>query len=103
MKVSVTTVGSAWTMQGEHRGPGPWLGLIHECNRLTDGKMFGSPEISHDRDGNYVEIYDDADVTHMGEDKQDSLIRITSKTAPGAVIIMQAAENMGLRFTRTEN
>lgn len=103
MKIKVTTVGAAWTLDGNHTGPGPWLGLIHECNRLTNGAMFREARFSRDGDDNYMEVYPDATVTMIGEDAQDQLVTITSRNDRGYQIIDQAAENMGLRFTKEEN
>jgi hypothetical protein len=97
MGVKVTTVGAAWTLDGKHVGPGPWLGLIHECNRLTDGKMFGSPEFVNDERG-HVESYRDADVIFIGEGAQDQLVTIDTKTMHGTKTVMQAAESMGLQW-----
>lgn len=99
MGVKVTTVGAAWTMGGRHVGPGPWLGVIHECNRLTDGRMFGAPEIVADDPRGYVESYRDADVIMVGQGAQDQVVTIESKTMVGTKTIMQAAESMGLHWS----
>lgn len=93
--VRITTVGAAYTMDGKHLGPGPWLGLIHECNRLTGGKMFGSPVFVNDERG-HVEVYPDAEVIHVGTGAQDTLVTMVSRNELGGQLMRQAAKLMGL-------
>jgi hypothetical protein len=90
----VTTVGSSYMMDGKHLGPGPWLGLIHECNRRTDGKAFQSPEVVNA--GIYTEVYPDFDVRFQGAGKQDMLVTIVSKNAGADALLKAAAESMDL-------
>jgi hypothetical protein len=92
---TVTTVGSSYSIDGKHWGPGPWLGLIHEINRRTDGEAFGSPEIVTDERG-YVEVYPDFDVVMVGRGRQDKLVTVVSKTARAAAVLQAAAKGMGL-------
>lgn len=101
LKVTVTTVGAAWTMDGKHTGPGPWLGLIHECNRLTRGEMFRGASFET-RNGNYVEVYPHAEVEMIGEGAQDQIVTVRSTNDNGARILRDAALVMGLRYTETE-
>jgi hypothetical protein len=96
----------AYNDQGEHTGPGDWLTVIHEVNRIAqeegivgpkvyaDGKapIFGSPDSTGDWwAGGYVEEYPDARVLH----REDDSVSIFSKTDRGADLIRRAAERHG--------
>lgn len=97
MQVKVTTVGASW-VDGKHRGPGPWLDVVHEVNRTRPG-TFGAPLIDNDPDGTYVEVYPGARVRMVGEDAQDLLVTITSMDDDVAEHMRRAAERLGLRYT----
>jgi hypothetical protein len=86
----------AFDAQGNHTGPGEWLTLIHEVNRIAaeEGRerIFGAPESTGDWwAGGYVEEYPDARVLH----REDESVSVTSKSNLGARLIRQAAERKG--------
>ena len=86
----------AFDAQGKHIGPGEWLDVIHEVNRLAveEGrtKLFLTPDSTGDWwAGGYVEEYKDARVLH----REDESVSVISKTALGARLIRQAAKNKG--------
>jgi hypothetical protein len=75
-----------------------WLDLIHECNRLTDGAMFGEPLASGDWwAGGFHETYLDARLILPGKGRaQEEGAILTSETAHGEEIIRQACANLGI-------
>lgn len=88
--------GKAYDAQGKHVGPGEWLTVIHEANRIAQEEglemVFGTPDSSGDWwAGGYVEEYKDARVLH----REDESVSVVSKTDLGARLIRQAAERKG--------
>ena len=82
---------------GRHVGPGPWLDVIHECNRIYDERNlddpdrllepFGSPESTGPWwAGGYVEEYHAFRVLH----REDDSVSIIPKT-PGAAALLKVA------------
>lgn len=86
----------AFNAQGEHTGPGDWLTVIHEVNRICKEEgiepLFGSPDSTGDWwAGGYVEEYPDARVLH----REDESVSVVSKSTLGARLIQAAAERHG--------
>lgn len=88
---------------GRHTGPGPWLAVIHQANRIvkelgdTDG-MFGAPDFMGPWwAGGYVEEYPTARVIFDAPrdddpDDREKTVRIVGKT-PYADLIIAAADD----------
>ena len=59
---------AAFNDAGKHVGPGPWLKVIHETNRLAEAEgldgLFDRPTYDPADTKGAVEIYRDATVTH---------------------------------------
>lgn len=88
----VRTDGKAFNAAGEHTGPGEWLTVIHEVNRLAPG-TFGAPDsLGPWWAGGSVEEYQDARVIH----RPDGTVSIVSKTPRGAGLLSEAAANLGI-------
>ena len=68
-----------------------WLKVIWECNRLTEGEMFGQPVIEPWWAGGTVEEYPTARVIFVG----DESVRVVGKTEEADEIIRQAAATLG--------
>ena len=86
----------AYSPLGRHIGPGEWLELIHEVNRVAREEglepVFSEPESSGDWwAGGYVEEYPEARVLH----REDESVSVISKTDLGARLIHKAAERKG--------
>lgn len=96
MAIRVTTVGAQFDMSGKHHGIGPWLGVIHEVNRMVP-RTFDAASFVNDERG-HVEVYGDADVIFVGKSAQDQIVTIVSKTHNGARLIKAAAETLGLKW-----
>lgn len=81
-------------INGVHSGPGPWLDLIHEVNRLAPG-TFGEPVKMGQVEGRgYVEEYAAADVVMFGDDPD--VVTIISKSGEASRLITEAATNLSL-------
>jgi hypothetical protein len=89
----VRTPGKAYDSAGKHTGPGPWLSVIHEANRITPG-MFGEPDISPWWAGGEVEEYKDARVIH----RPDGSVSVVSKTEHGAEVLATAAGTLKINI-----
>lgn len=88
----IRTPGKAYDDTGRHTGPGPWLGVIWEANRI-DPDMFGAPlRTGPWWAGGSVEEYADARVLH----RTDGSVSIVSLTDRGAAILAQAAARLGI-------
>lgn len=99
--VAIRTPGKAYDDQGRHTGPGEWLRLIHEANRVCKDHglepLFDSPESSGDWwAGGYVEEYPDARVLH----RDDESVSVVSKTPLGAQVLALAAEALEIHWSR---
>jgi hypothetical protein len=91
----VRTAGKAFDAAGRHTGPGEWLTVIHEVNRIAPG-TFGAPRhIDWDGIPGACEDYPDARVIH----RRDGTVSIVSKTPRGAELLKQAAANRGIHAT----
>jgi hypothetical protein len=91
----VRTAGKAFDAAGNHTGPGEWLAVIHEVNRLAPG-TFGQPESQGDWwAGGTVEEYPDARVLF----REDGTVSIVSRTGHGAGLLARAAANLGINTT----
>ena len=85
---------------GKHIGPGPWLDVIHECNRIHHERYptsvtepFGSPESTGPWwPGSYVEEYHSFRVL-MSE---DDTVSIHSKTEVAGKMLAEALARLGL-------
>jgi len=79
-------------VDGVHVGPGEWLDVIHEANRLAPD-TFGAPtSVDAWWAGGTVEEYTDARVLH----REDGSLSVVSKTAFGSALLREAVENLGL-------
>jgi hypothetical protein len=91
----IRTAAKRFDGQGRHAGPGPWLDLIHEANRIAPG-MFGEPASSGPWwAGGFAEEYPDARVIFRRDEDPES-VSVISKTDRGAEILSAAAEKLGL-------
>lgn len=78
----------AYDADGNHTGPGPWLGVIHAANRI-DPDLFGEPESTGPWwAGGYVEEYAHARVLH----RDDDTVSIHGKTDHGEAVLAQVPE-----------
>jgi hypothetical protein len=92
----VRTPGKAFNDAGEHTGPGEWLAVIHEVNRLAPD-TFGAPRhIDWDGIPGACEDYPDARVIH----REDGTVSIVSKTPKGADLLAWAACNLGIQYSK---
>lgn len=88
----IRTPSKAYNNAGRHIGPGPWLNVIHEANRIAPD-TFGEPLSTGDWwAGGYVEEYEDARVLHRPDDSTS----IISKTDHGATVLAEAAAHLGI-------
>lgn len=92
--------GKRFNEKGEHTGPGDWLDVIWEANRLTktEPPFFGRPTSTE----NGIEVYAHAIVIHKPghvtvtiatRDPGDTLVTIESRDSYGADVLT-AAYNM---------
>jgi hypothetical protein len=88
--VHVRTPGKAYDRQGNHTGPGQWLSVIHEANRI-DPEMFGEPQCHQGPEG-WTEVYPNARVIH----RSDASVSVISTTAHGREVLAEAARRLGL-------
>jgi hypothetical protein len=87
----VRTPGKAYDAAGKHTGPGEWLTVIHEVNRIAPG-TFGEPQSAGPWwAGGWAEEYADARVLH----REDGSVSLVSKTDRGAELA-QAAGRLGI-------
>ncbi len=91
----------AYDGEGRHTGPGLWLTVIHETNRLCieAGRepMFDGPESTGDWwAGGYVEEYAEARVLHRdkGPDGDYTNVSIHGKTPEAEALLDEAARNV---------
>lgn len=85
-------------VDGKHVGPGPWLDLIHEANRLCEeaGRplMFTAPISTGDWwAGGWVEEYPEARVLH----REDESVSIVPRTHNAAALLTDAARNLAAK------
>lgn len=91
----------AYDANGRHIGPGLWLTVIHEANRLCieagRERMFDEPTSTGDWwAGGYVEEYPEARVLHRdrGPDGDYSNVSIHGKTPEAEALLDEAANNV---------
>jgi hypothetical protein len=86
-------------------GAPEWLRVIHEVNRLREGTFLAPESTGKWWAGGYVEEYPDIrviiDVDRNGNTYPGAAARLVSKTEAGAMVLAQAADNLGLRHDRT--
>lgn len=83
-----------------HIGPGPWLDVIHECNRIHQEQYptsltvpFGTPESTGPWwAGGYAEEYHSFRVIH----REDDSVSIHPKTKTASVLLEAALTRLGL-------
>ncbi len=96
--VHIRTPGKAYAPNGRHIGPGQWLDLIHEANRVTPD-MFGAADSTGEWwAGGYVEEYHDARVLH----RPDGTVSVVSKTDAGTRTLATAAAHLGMATTEID-
>lgn len=90
--------GKRFDGQGRHVGPGDWLDVIHEVNKIGQeenpqaGLVMGEPESSGKWwAGGYAEEYADFRVLHRTDDS----VSVISKTRRGADLLRRAVERKG--------
>jgi len=92
MSVHIRTAAKRFDDNGKHTGPGEWLDVIHQANRIK-ADMFGQPYHTGPWwAGGYVEEYPDARVLMRG----DESVSIFSKTDDGEAVLRQAAADLGI-------
>ena len=91
----------AYDSSGRHIGPGLWLTVIHEANRLRleagMEPMFDGPTSTGDWwAGGYVEEYPEARVLHRdrGPDGDYTNVSIHGKTPEAEALLDEAAHNV---------
>lgn len=84
----------AYDGAGNHTGPGRWLALVHEANRVEES-FFDSPDSTGDWwAGGWVEEYPHARVLH----RTDESVSVIAKDDHGAKVLAEAAHNIELRL-----
>lgn len=90
---SIRCMSRAYNEHGEHTGPGEWLQIIHESNRIHPG-MFGAAESRGPWwAGGSVEEYTDARIIHRDD---SPTVSVVSKTELGDTVLRLAAANLGI-------
>jgi hypothetical protein len=93
---AVVTPAKAFDDRGKHTGPGPWLTLIHECNRITEGTMFGEPKFIRSPN-RYIEVYPTAEVImRLDAGGEAVMVTVRGTTTLGSQVIREAAGNLGM-------
>lgn len=82
-------------VNGEHVGPGEWLDLIHEANRVCqlegNPPLFDVPESEGQWwAGGYVEEYPTTRVLH----REDDSVSVIAKTEEAARVLVDADRNL---------
>jgi len=88
----IRTPAKAYDSHGMHTGPGQWLEVIWEVNRVFPG-TFDCPDSQGDWwAGGHVEEYEHARVIH----RADESVSVVSKTEYGATLLAATAANLGI-------
>jgi hypothetical protein len=95
--IHIRTAAKAFDAAGEHIGPGEWLHVVWEANRVR-ADTFGTPDSTGPWwAGGGVEEYAVARIIHRDDDS----VSIVGKTALGDWVLKTAADRLGIHAAGT--